>query len=137
MWAMLAAPLIAGNDLRKMSKEVKDVLTNKEVIAVNQDPLGIQGFQYTMKDSVQIWLKPLKNEEWAVCFLNRSTSSKRINHNWKAEGIKDTLTGRVLDASINNYSIKDLWTNKVTDTQHPVDVLLAAHDVYMLKLRKQ
>jgi alpha-galactosidase len=61
IWAMLAAPLIADNDLRSMSEQTKEVLTNKEVIAVNQDSFGIQGLKYAVRDSVEIWTKPLKN----------------------------------------------------------------------------
>jgi len=53
MWCMLAAPLIAGNDLRKMSKTTLDILTNREVIAVDQDSLGIEGFKYADNDSLE------------------------------------------------------------------------------------
>ncbi len=79
IWAMLAAPLIAGNDLRNMSKETLAILTNKEVIAVNQDSLGVQGLKYSMQNSVASWLKPLKGGDWAVYFLNRSIASKKLD----------------------------------------------------------
>ena len=46
----------------------KDILSNKEVIAVDQDSLGVQGFKYAVQDSLETWLKPLKNGDWAVCF---------------------------------------------------------------------
>jgi len=74
MWVMIAAPLISGNDLRNMSAETKEILTNKEVIAANQDPLGIQGFRYASKDSLETWIKPLKGGDWAIIFLNRNSS---------------------------------------------------------------
>ena len=80
---MLAAPLIAGNDMRKMDESTKNILTNKEVIAVNQDALGIEALKYSDKDSLQIWFKPLSNDEWAVCFLNRSSKAKQIDFNWQ------------------------------------------------------
>ncbi|HEX8505857.1 MAG TPA: alpha-galactosidase, partial [Hymenobacter sp.] len=66
MWAMIAAPLITGNDVRSMKKETVDILTNKEAIAVNQDKLGVQGFRHAVKDSVETWLKPLAGGRWAV-----------------------------------------------------------------------
>ena len=60
IWAMLASPLIAGNDIRNMSKETAAILTNKAVIALNQDPLGVQAFKYAARDGVEYWFKPLK-----------------------------------------------------------------------------
>src|SRR4051794_39585205 len=66
MWAMLAAPLIAGNDLRSMPANVASVLMNRDVIAVNQDSLGVQGFRYAARDSVEFWFKPLVGGEWAM-----------------------------------------------------------------------
>ena len=71
LWCMMASPLMAGNDLRNMSDETLKILTNKEVIAINQDPLGIQGFKYFKEDDWEIWAKPLENDELALCFLNR------------------------------------------------------------------
>ena len=68
MWCMLAAPLIAGNDVRKMSKVTKGILTNKEVIAVDQDKTGIEGFKYKDQDSLEVWVKLLQNDDWAICF---------------------------------------------------------------------
>ena len=85
IWAMLAAPLIAGNDLRSMTKETIEVLTNREVIAINQDSLGVQGFKHSVKDSVETWYKPLKGGDWAVAFLNRNrTKPVEIDLNWQA-----------------------------------------------------
>ncbi len=83
VWCMLAAPLIAGNDIRKMSEAVRSILTNKEVIAVDQDKLGIEGFVYKIKDSVEIYVKPLSGNDWAICFLNRSETTKNISFKWK------------------------------------------------------
>jgi len=71
MWAMLAAPLMAGNDLRNMDGEIKKILTNREVIAVNQDPLGNQAIRFLDMGEREIWVKFLENDELAVCFLNR------------------------------------------------------------------
>jgi len=60
MWSMLAAPLIAGNDLRKVFKATLNILTNKNVVAITQDPVGIQGFKYAAKDKMEVWFKLLK-----------------------------------------------------------------------------
>ncbi len=68
LWCILAAPLMAGNDLRKMSRETDAILTNKEVIAVNQDPMGVEGYRYRVQDSLETWVKPLSDGDWAVCF---------------------------------------------------------------------
>lgn len=137
VWAMLAAPLIAGNDLRNMSAETKAILTNKDVIAVNQDSLGIQGLKYKTKDSVEIWVKPLKGEDWAVCFLNRSVSPKHVDFDWQKEVVNDTVANRVLNAGASTYSLRDLWTSKDGgDTKKILQTTIPAHDVLMLRLRK-
>jgi alpha-galactosidase len=83
LWCMLAAPLIMGNDLRSMKKETQEILTNKEMIAVNQDALGVQALRHTTLDSVEIWVKPLVDNEWAVCFLNLKSTSQTVKFNWK------------------------------------------------------
>jgi len=134
LWAMLAAPLIAGNDLRKMGPQTREILTNKEVIAVNQDQLGIQGFKYATRESVEIWLKPLHGGDWAVCFLNRGTKPQRIEMDWNAVPIKDDFSKRELNARGNPYEIRDLWSHKPSTTKEPYKVIVPAHDVVMLRL---
>ena len=109
MWCILAAPLIAGNDLRKMSKETQAILTNKEVIAVDQDKEGIEGFKYKDEDSLEVWVKPLQNDDWAICFLNRSHKAKKINFNWKDEIVTDTLFHKIMDAKDQQYKVRNLW----------------------------
>ena len=135
MWCMLAAPLISGNDLRKMSKETSEVLTNKDVIAVNQDKLGIQGYKYAVKDSVEIWFKPLSENNWAVCFLNRTSTSKQIEFNWKLENVNDEFSGRKLNAVKTNFKILNLWTkNKSGTTRETLKITVPSHDVLMYRL---
>ena len=58
LWSMLDAPLISGNDLRNMKPETLKILTDKDVIAINQDPLGIQALRYSAKDGMEVWFKP-------------------------------------------------------------------------------
>jgi alpha-galactosidase len=135
MWCMLAAPLVAGNDLRTMSKETTSILTNKEAIAVNQDPLGIQGFKFSTTDSIETWFKPLEKEAWAVCFLNRAKSNRDITFNWQTQKIADDFSGRKIDLTKGYLKIKDIWQNKnVGTTKKPFVAQIPGHDVRMLIL---
>jgi len=137
MWAMIAAPLIAGNDIRKMDKNTIEVLTNKEVIAVNQDSLGIQALKYGVKDSVECYLKPLKDGSWAVCYLNRSTKAKNFNVDWNEFKVNDEVSNRKFNPAEIKYKIQDLWTKKeIGRTQKNLKGSLAAHEVLLLKLSK-
>ncbi|MEO8111614.1 MAG: glycoside hydrolase family 27 protein, partial [Ginsengibacter sp.] len=125
------------NDIRKMSKETNAILTNKELIAVNQDPAGIEGFRYSKKDSMEVWVKPLSNEEWAVLFLNRSAKPMKVNFNWKDELIKDTIFNKELNTQQQTYKIRNLWANTSNgDTQKPFTATLSSHDVTVLRLSK-
>ena len=137
MWSMLASPLIAGNDFRKMSKETLAILTNKNLIAVNQDKLGVQGFKYLAEDGLEVWVKPLFDGNWAVTFLNRSDSVKKINFDWKKNLIKDADFGYETNFGIITYKLKDLWKNKeVGNTKKAFVSEIASHDVITLKLAK-
>jgi len=137
IWCMLAAPLIAGNDLRKMSEATKSILTNKDLIAIDQDALGIEGFRYRDKDSVQIWFRPLHNGDWAVCFVNRSSVSKTIDFNWQNETVTDDLFNKALDPKTTTYQIRDLWTKKdLGTTKKILKANLLSHDVLMIRLIK-
>ncbi|HMA45549.1 MAG TPA: glycoside hydrolase family 27 protein, partial [Gemmatimonadales bacterium] len=83
LWAIMAAPLIAGNDVRAMSATTRDMLTNKEVIAVDQDSLGVQGTVVSERTpELQIWMKPLKDGSRAVVLLNRSALQTVISASW-------------------------------------------------------
>ncbi|MEO8861019.1 MAG: glycoside hydrolase family 27 protein [Ginsengibacter sp.] len=137
LWAMLAAPLMAGNDLRKMSKETNAILVNNEVIAVDQDKAGMEGFKYKDSGSMEVWVRPLENEDWAVCFLNRSSKPMRVNFNWKDELITDSLFNKTMNAKDHSYKIKNLWTKANSgDTQKPFAAALPSHEIIMLRLLK-
>ncbi len=138
MWCMLAAPLIAGNDLRTMTAETKDILENKETIAVDQDSLGVEGFKYSSNDSVQVWCKPLEKGDWALCFLNRGLALKNVPFNWHNENIADSLSGRNANFDKTVYTIRDLWTKKdIGTTKNALTVDIPGHDVVMLRLIKK
>jgi alpha-galactosidase len=138
LWAMLDAPLIAGNDLRTMSQEVLAILTNKEIIAIDQDSLGIQGYKYGVNDSVETWIKPLSKGDWAVCFLNRSMQKQKIDFDWPKNIISDELSKRTLNTTETKYTIRNLWIKKIIGTtEKKLTADLASHDVLMLKLSKE
>ena len=135
MWCMMASPLIAGNDFRKMSKETLAILTNKELIAVNQDKLGVQGFKYSAEDGLEVWIKPLSDGNWAVTFLNRSDVIKKINFDWKKHPIKDADFGYEADFNKMVFKLKELWKNKeIGTTKKSFQADIASHDVITLKL---
>jgi alpha-galactosidase len=122
MWAMMAAPLLAGNDLRNMKPEVLNILTNKKVIAVDQDALGKQGFKIKEINGVQVWLKPLSENRWAICFLN-PIGTKTIQVNW---------------AELNlgaNFQAEDLWQNIVFSTAKATELKIPKHGVRMFLLK--
>ena len=78
LWCMLAAPLMAGNDLGNMTTETVNILTNKEMIAIDQDSLGRQATIYRDNGDYQIWVKGLTNNEKAICLLNTSDEKKSV-----------------------------------------------------------
>jgi alpha-galactosidase len=138
LWCMLAAPLMAGNDLRKMSAETTSILTNKEVIALDQDPLGVEGFRYYAFDGIEIWVKPLSNNEVAVCFLNRSTRPQDITYNWKDHVINDAVSKTTFDFNQATYKLRDLWAKKdVGTTSKAFKQTIGVNEVVVLKLTKQ
>ena len=138
LWCMLAAPLISGNDLRHMSKETAEILMNKDVIAVDQDQLGIEGFRYSSDGVLEVWFKPLESGDWAMCVLNRSTRPQKVFFDWKSKTVSDDLSKRDAAFETTVYDIRDLWTNKdLGTTKKPLNAELPGHDVLMLWLHKQ
>ena len=136
MWSMLASPLILGNDIRSASKETIKTLTNKEVIAVNQDKLGIQALRFTNDGDFEIWVKPLDNDEWAFVFVNMSDTSKELNFDWKHHPIGDNVNGKKLDTT-NEYKIKDLFNHKnLGTTSSHLKTTIESHDLLMVRLKK-
>lgn len=135
MWSMLAAPLILGNDIRSMSQQTKDILMNKEVIAVNQDKLGIQGLKFAAEDGLEFWFKPLADNDWAFCILNRSTTDKQYVIDWQKFNLYDEVSKRFTDFDSKVYTIRNLWTNQNEgDTKKVRPVTIPGHDVVMYRL---
>jgi alpha-galactosidase len=102
LWCILAAPLMAGNDLRSMSPEVKEILTNKEVIAVDQDALGMQGRRVKRDGDREVWSKQLADGGRAVVLFNRGAQESEISVSWTDVGYPPHLAA----------SVRDLWAHK-------------------------
>jgi len=135
-WCMLAATLIAGNDIRHMSPEIRDILTNREAIAINQDPLGVQCYKMYSRGSFEVYAKPLSNNEVAICFLNRGDSPMGFEFNWKDYPINDGLSGISYDFGSQVYRIRDCWLKKDAGTTSvPFKATVQPHDVILLRLR--
>ena len=135
MWSMLASPLIAGNDIRSMSDETRELLTNKEIIALNQDALGVQAFRHTVMDSVGIWFKALEDGDVAVAFLNRGKEAHTLNFTWKNYVIADPDFDYVFDFTENTYQIRDVLDHKnLGKTSKPTKVTVPGHDIAVFKL---
>ncbi len=138
MWSMLASPLIMGNDLRTASKETIKTLTNKEVIAVNQDKLGIQGFRFSNENNIEIWIKPLDNDAWALTFVNMSDQPIQLDYDWEKHNIGDDLNGKYVDMKKTKFTIRDLFNHKdLGDTSKHLKSVIESHDVLMVKLDKK
>ena len=137
LWCMLAAPLITGNDLRNMSKETTAILTDKDIIGLDQDKLGIEAFKYSAKDGVEVWFKPLKHGAWGMCVLNRNTEPRTITFNWSDEKVADDFSKRDAKFGTTTYHVKNLWTKqKLASTKTPLEAEVPGHDVLMLRLTK-
>ena len=102
MWCILAAPLMMGNDIRNMTPAVREILANKEVIALDQDPLGKQGFRCARTGALEVWKKPLSNDRIAVALWNRGETSATIKARWENLGID-------VNKAMN---VRDLWAHK-------------------------
>ncbi|MFC4875743.1 glycoside hydrolase family 27 protein [Microbulbifer halophilus] len=134
IWAMLTSPLIAGNDLRKMSRQTRDILTNEAVIAVNQDSLGIQAMKFIDEGDFEVWVKPLEEGDWAFMFLNRADSDIRYRYDWKAHRVEDDISDHALDFKRESFAWQGLWTEASGDTRSPSELEVPAHGVRLLRL---
>jgi len=135
IWVMMASPLIAGNDLRSMSKATAAILTNKSVIAVDQDSLGIQAFRHSARDDVEYWFKPLAGGAWALMVLNRNAAPREAGFDWKANPVQDELSGASATFGSQRYDLRDLWNGRSAgNTSKPLAVTVPGHDLLLLRL---
>ena len=143
LWCMLAAPLLAGNDLQNMTPETRSILMNKEIIALDQDSVGRQATCYRDNADYQIWIKPLANNEKAVCLLNKSDEKKtvlvdfallaQVNSGRRGGGARGGAS-----LTIENFLIRDLWDHKnlvLKETSMYIDIL--PHSVKVFRFVKK
>lgn len=135
LWAILNSPLIAGNDLRNMTEATREILTNKDIIALNQDPLGIQAMKYIHADDLMVFAKPLADGEWAFLFLNRGDELLNYTHDWAFNIVKDDLSGRNVNFNQQEFVWRDLWKGGKGDTGEALKLAIPAHDVVVLRLK--
>ena len=126
LWAMFAAPLIAGNDLANMDAATKAILMNKDVIQVDQDPLGEAGTRVWKDGDAEVWARPLKGGARAVVLLNRGKDARKIEVNWEQLHYPAGLAAKV----------RDLWLHKdLSPAKGHVGAVVAGHAVVMLTIR--
>ncbi len=100
LWCLLAAPLLAGNDLTKMTPETIALLTNPEVVAVDQDPAGMQGYRVSQEGPLEVWVKPLADRSRAVGLFNRGESPAEVRVHFRDIEMGDSA------------QVRDLWARQ-------------------------
>jgi alpha-galactosidase len=127
-WALLAAPLIAGNDVRSMSPEIKEILTNTEVIAVNQDKLGQEGRRVKKDGDLEVWAKEMADGSRTVILFNRGTTQNKVSAAWEDIGYPTSVSAKA----------RDLWEHKDLGSfrgSYTADV--PSHGVVMVRVTPQ
>jgi alpha-galactosidase len=122
---MLAAPLLAGNDLPNMKPEIKAILTNRDVIAIDQDPLGKQGARIYSDGEVEVWTRRLSGGALAIAVVDAGDSrysTHPFHLNLRKLGLAGTQTG------------KNLWTGKNVELTDNDPLELASHDVLLVRV---
>ncbi|KAK4488967.1 hypothetical protein RD792_004758 [Penstemon davidsonii] len=124
IWALVKAPLIIGCDIRSIDNVTLALLSNKEVIAVNQDKLGVQGKKIRKDGDLEVWSGPLSENRIAVVLWNRGSSHANITAHWGELGLKST---RAIHA-------RDLWAHKSRRVKGHLSAGVASHDCKMYVL---
>jgi alpha-galactosidase len=125
MWALLAAPLLAGNDLPNMTPEVRAILTNREVIAIDQDSLGREATRAYSDGEVDVWTRHLANGSMAIAVVNAGSdrySTHPFHLSLARLGLRGPLKG------------KDLWTGKQIRLTDDMPVEIASHDILLIRI---
>lgn len=130
LWCMMASPLILGNDIRKMPDNVKEIVTNKNLIAVNQDVLGKQA-KRLKKGSVDVLAKPLADKSVALCIFNKRGGKKKVTFDVK-ELIKDSYVSLI---NKPEYDAADLWSGECFKISDNIKVEIPSHGVKVFKIK--
>jgi alpha-galactosidase len=137
IWSMMASPLILGNDLRSMPESIRQIVANPDVVAINQDKLGVQALRFMTDGDLEYWAKPLSNNEWAFMVLNRGRLPVQLKHDWVKHQITDDLSKREANFSKTVYTWRDVWTKRTGATSAPLDISIAPHSAVLLRLKAQ
>jgi alpha-galactosidase len=125
LWTILAAPLLAGNDLSRMTPETLALLTNKEVVAVDQDRLGKQGDRVWAEGPEEIWAKPLSGGAEAIGLFNRADTARTVSLDLSTLGVG------------NEAKLRNLWTHQDVQASNGVyTVLVPPHGAVMLRVSR-
>ena len=123
LWALLAAPLLAGNDITKMTPETVSLLTNHDVIAIDQDPSGIQGDRVTAEGPTEVWARPLADGSKAVGLFNRHPQPMEIRTDFRQIGFHGPVR------------VRDVWSGKdLGKMAAEYRTLVPGHGVVLLKV---
>ncbi len=122
LWAMMSAPLVLGNDVRHMTPETLSLLTNKEVISIDQDTLGAQGLPVKKDGGAEIWTKKLADGSTAVGLFNRGNDSLMINGKWA-------------DIGVSGQTVRDLWDHSDHRTDDGYSYLVPKHGAVLLRVK--
>jgi alpha-galactosidase len=124
LWSMMAAPLIVDGDLRSMSPATASILTNREVIAVDQDPAGLQGARIADRAGHQVWIRKLADGSYAILFLNADAHPGTI-----------ALSASRLGLAHTRYAVRDLWRHRSwTSAKATISATVAPDNVVMLRV---
>jgi alpha-galactosidase len=125
LWCLLSAPLIAGNDLRSMSADTLEILSNHEAIAIDQDTLGKPAERIFARGEIEVWLKPLSNGDKAVGIFNRGESEQAASLTWSEMGL-----------ARQPQNLRDLWQhNDLIPGREGFTASIPSHGVVLLRLR--
>ncbi len=124
MWSMLAAPLMVSADLTKVTSATMQALTNREVIAIDQDSAGIQGTLLSSTGEGQVWVKPLGDGSRAVALLNRGSAPLTISTSATATGA----------GAASSYSVRNLWTHQTSTTTGPIAAVVPGESTVLLRV---
>jgi alpha-galactosidase len=125
LWAMMAAPLMAGNDVANMDEATRSILLNKEVIAIDQDKAGIQGRRVAKDGDREIWVKPLADGGRALLLFNRGSQPLRLRATSAQVGI----------AATSGAKIRDLWAHKdIGRWSGAIEAIVEPHGVAMYRI---
>lgn len=123
LWSVAAAPLVIGSDVRKLSKTSLDILSDRDVLAINQDAAGVQAVRVGPAGTTETWVKRLANGDRAVVLLNRGDSPATLTTKASSVGL-----------SGDRFTLKNAWTNQVTESAGTISAAVPAHGAALFRV---